>query len=89
MESTVSTFVRMLHERECGVVVMLCGCDEGGAEICAPYWPPFVGTATIKHGEFTVSTESISEKDEIIQRVITISDTKVCCIESSHFTVIQ
>ena len=83
MESTVSTFVRMLHERECGVVVMLCECEEGGVEICAQYWPTYVGTAT-KHGEFTVSTESISEKDEITKRVITISDNKVWCMKSSH-----
>ena len=86
MESTVSTFVRMLHERECGVVVMLCGSEEGGMEICAPYWPKLVGTAT-KHGEFTVSTESINEKDEITKRVITIANNKVWCIKCSHCTV--
>ena len=76
MESTVSTFLRMLHERKCGVVVMLCGCEEEGVEMCAPYWPTSPGMMT-KHGEFMVSTESIDEQDEIIQRVITVSDTKV------------
>ena len=87
MESTVSTFVRMLHERECGVVVMLCGSEEGGMDICAPYWTTTsFGTAT-KHGEFTVSTESIKQKGDITQRVITISDTKVWCMKYSHCTV--
>ena len=30
MVTTAKDFVKMLYERECGVVVMLCGCEEGG-----------------------------------------------------------
>ena len=37
--TTVKDFIKMLYERECGVVVMLCGCEEGGMEMCAQYWP--------------------------------------------------
>ena len=44
MESTVRDFVKMMYERECGVVVMLCGCEEGGVEMCAQYWPTSAGT---------------------------------------------
>ena len=36
---TAGEFVKMLYERECGVVVMLCGCEEGGVEMCTQYWP--------------------------------------------------
>ena len=67
----------MLYERECGVVVMLCGCEEGETEMCAQYWPATAGTM-MKYGEFVVSTVSINDtKDGFIQRAITITDTKV------------
>ena len=66
----------MLYERECGVVVMLCGCEEGGVEVCAQYWPEGEGT-TLQHGEMLVSTEKETKTDGIIQRVITITDSKV------------
>ena len=76
MVSTARDFVKMLYERECGVVVMLCGCEEGGVEMCAQYWPTSAGTM-MKYGEFLVSTVSINENDGFIQRVITITDPKV------------
>ena len=68
--------MKMLYERECGVVVMLCGCEEGGVEMCAQYWPTAAGTI-IKYGEFMVSIANVTEKDGITQRMITITDTKV------------
>ena len=74
--STARDFVKMLYERECGVVVMLCGCEEGGVEMCAQYWPSSAGTM-MKYGEFLVSTVSINENDGLTQRVITITDPKV------------
>ena len=77
MVTTVKEFVRMLYERECGVVVMLCGCEEGGVEMCAQYWSATAGTM-MKYGEFIVSTVSINDtKDGFIQRAITITDPKV------------
>ena len=76
MENTVRDFVKMIYERECGVAVMLCGCEEGGVEMCAQYWPTSAGTM-IKYGEFVVSTLSISEIDGVTQRILTITDPKV------------
>ena len=67
----------MLYERECGVVVMLCGCEEGGVEMCAQYWPSTAGTM-MKYGEYMVSTVSINDtSNDVIQRVINIADPKV------------
>ena len=74
--TTAKDFIKMLYERECGVVVMLCGCEEGGVEVCAQYWPTTAGTM-MKYGEFMVSTVSINTKDGFIQRAITITDPKV------------
>ena len=77
MATTVKDFVKMLYERECGVVVMLCGCEEGGVELCAQYWPAIVATM-MKYGEFVVSTVSIdSTNNGFIQRNLTITDPKV------------
>ena len=77
MVTTVKDFIKMLYERECGVVVMLCGCDEGGVEMCAQYWPATAGTM-MKYGEFMVSIVSINATNNgIIQRAITITDPKV------------
>ena len=47
----IKDFIKMLYERECGVVVMLCGCEEEGVEMCAQYWPATVSTM-MKYGEF-------------------------------------
>ena len=79
MENTVRDFVKMIYERECGVVVMLCGCEEGGVEMCSQYWPTSAGT-TMKYGEFLVSTERIKIDDEFTQRVLTITDPNVSSI---------
>ena len=76
MVITAKDFIKMLYERECGVVVMLCGCEEGGVEVCAQYWPTTAGTM-MKYGEFMVSTVSFNTKDGFIQRAITITDPKV------------
>ena len=77
MATTVKDFVKMLYERECGVVVMFCGCEEGGVELCAQYWPATVATM-MKYGEFVVSTVSIdSTNNGFIQRNLTITDPKV------------
>ena len=76
MLNTVREFVRMLYERECGVLVMLCGCEEGGIEVCAQYWPNAAGTM-MKYGDFFVSTVSIDSTDGVTQRNITITDPKV------------
>ena len=35
MLNTLRDFVKMLYERECGVLVMLFGCEEGGVELCS------------------------------------------------------
>ena len=79
--STAGDFVKMLYERECGVVVMLCGCEEGGVEMCVQYWPTTAGTM-MKYGEFMVSTVSINDSnDGFIQRTITIIDPKVNCTQ--------
>ena len=75
MENTIRDFVKMIYERECGVVVMLCGCEEGGAEMCAQYWPTSAGT-TIKYGEFLVSTVSVDMNDGLSKRTLTIRDPK-------------
>ena len=76
MENTVRDFVKMIYERECGVVVMLCGCEEGGVEMCAQYWPTYPGSV-MKYGEYLVSTVSENASDGVNQRVLTITDPKV------------
>ena len=80
MENTVRDFVKMIYERECGVVVMLCGCEEGGVEMCAQYWPTSAGTM-MKYGEFLVSTVNINaNNDGYTLRIITMTDPKVYII---------
>ena len=75
--TTARDFIKMLYERECGVVVMLCGCEEGEVEVCAQYWPATAGT-TMKYGEFMVSTVSINDTNNgFIQRAIAITDPEV------------
>ena len=71
-------FVKMLYERECGVVVMLCGCEEGGVEMCTQYWSKSVGNM-MNYGEFLVSTDKVTSYGEhgAIQREISITDSKV------------
>ena len=76
MATTVRDFVKMLYERECGVVVMLGGCEEGGVEVCAQYWPESAD-ATMKLEELLVSAVKVTETDGITQRLITITDIKV------------
>ena len=84
MVTTARDFVKLLYERECGVVVMLCGCEEGGVEVCAQYWPSTAGTM-MKYGEFMVSTVSINNTNYgFIQKAITITDPKVRYIQSSN-----
>ena len=79
-------FVKMIYERECGVVVMLCGCEEGGVEMCAQYWPTPAGS--VKHyGEFLVSTVSINTNDGVTQRVVNITDPKVRCFHSNYIDI--
>ena len=69
-------FVKMLYERECGVVVMLCGCEEGGVEMCFQYWP-MSARMMMKCGEFLVSTTTIQANNGFVRRVISITDHKV------------
>ena len=76
MENTARDFVKMLYQRECGVVVMLCGCEEGGVEMCAQYWPTSAGI-TMKYGELLVSNVSTSTSDDVTKRILPISDPKV------------
>ena len=80
--TTAKDFIKMLYEKECGVVVMLCECEEGGVEMCAQYWPAAADTM-MKYGEFMVSTVSINDTNNgIIQRVIIIADPKVRNVKS-------
>ena len=85
MANTVGDFVKMLYERECSVVVMLCGCEEEGVEVCAQYWPESTGT-TAKYEELLFSTVKVTETDGVTQRLITITDSKVhvLCILMIH-----
>ena len=76
MVNTARDFVKMLYERECGVVVMLCGCEEGGVEMCAQYWPSSAGTNT-KFGELLVSTVKVTKNNRTTQRTITITGPEV------------
>ena len=84
MQSTLGDFVKMLYEGECGVVVMLCGCEEGGVEMCAQYWPTTTDTTT-KHEELLVTTVKVTEGDGITQRLIAITDAKVCVNFQNHY----
>ena len=77
MKNTVRDFVKMIHERECGVVVMLCGCEEGGVEMCTQYWPNSTRSKT-KFGDVSVKTEKVDEvANGIIIRRLTITDSMV------------
>ena len=77
MDNTARDFVKMLYERECGVVVMLCGCQEGGVEVCAQYWPTSVENGIMSFGEFIVKTSNADTNEETTRRVISITNNKV------------
>ena len=64
------------------------GCEEGGVELCAQYWP---ATATMmKYGEFMVSTASIDDSGNgFIQRDITIIDPKVRLLSTPKQKMIE
>ena len=70
------------------MVMMLWGCEEGGVELCAQYWP---ATATMmKYGEFMVSTASIDDSGNgFIQSDITIIDPKVRLLSTPKQKMIE
>ena len=76
MKNTLNDFVKMLYQRECGVVVMLCGCEEGGMEMCAKYWP-MAAESSMEFGDFTVTAVNVDESGDTSQRVISITNKKV------------
>ena len=76
MINTARDFIKMLYQRECSVVVMLCGCEEGGEEMCAQYWPRSAGTM-MKYGEFLVTTVNVVNTEGGIQRNLTITEAMV------------
>ncbi|CAI8024474.1 Receptor-type tyrosine-protein phosphatase alpha [Geodia barretti] len=51
MQSTARDFWKMVYDRKCGVLVMLCDLVETGKETCYQYWP---SSGSITVGEFTV-----------------------------------
>ncbi|CAI8024123.1 Receptor-type tyrosine-protein phosphatase alpha, partial [Geodia barretti] len=51
MESTARDFWKMVHDRKCGVIVMLCDLVEDGEETCYQYWSK---TGVAQFGEYTV-----------------------------------
>jgi protein tyrosine phosphatase len=51
MQSTVRDFWKIVHDRKCGVIVMLSDLVEEGKEVCYQYWP---GSGSQTYGEFSV-----------------------------------
>ncbi|CAI8031810.1 Receptor-type tyrosine-protein phosphatase alpha [Geodia barretti] len=73
MESTARDFWKMVHDRKCGVIVMLCDLVEDGQEMCYQYWPQ---TGMVKFGEYTVD---LTEEQTVIGytiRKLSLSNTE-------------
>ena len=66
----------MIFGRKCNVIVMLADIQAEGAEVCAQYWPCQVNSSQ-HFKEIIVTTESEEIKKGYMERVISVSDTKV------------
>ncbi|XP_065904644.1 receptor-type tyrosine-protein phosphatase S-like isoform X2 [Dysidea avara] len=73
MQNTVRDFWKMMMDRQCACVVMLCELEEGGQEACAPYWPD---TGSFTYGDIVVANISVVEAKEFTTGVFKVTDKK-------------
>jgi protein tyrosine phosphatase len=73
MEETCRDFWKMVHERECGVIVMLSGLVEEGRVVCQHYWPT---TDVDMYGEYAVTPLDGQTHDGFLERNFSVTDSK-------------
>ncbi|CAI8058578.1 Receptor-type tyrosine-protein phosphatase alpha [Geodia barretti] len=73
MESTARDFWKMVHDRKCGVIVMLCDLVEDGEETCYQYWSK---TGVAQFGEYTVDLLEEKAVKGFLLRKITVYNIK-------------
>ncbi|CAI8021857.1 Receptor-type tyrosine-protein phosphatase alpha [Geodia barretti] len=73
MESTARDFWKMVWDRKCGVMVMLCHLEEAGREVCYQYWP---SSGSKAFGEFTVELLGEQKLTGFITRNLTVINNK-------------
>ncbi|CAI8028519.1 Receptor-type tyrosine-protein phosphatase alpha [Geodia barretti] len=75
MQSTARDFWKMVYDRKCGVVVMLCAdLVESGKETCYQYWPSS-GTLTV--GEFKVDLLGEELMDNSVLKTLSVTHSEV------------
>jgi protein tyrosine phosphatase len=70
MQSTVRDFWKIVHDRKCGVIVMLSDLVEEGKEVCYQYWP---GSGSQTYGEFSVELLGEEMMDGYVLRTFSIA----------------
>ncbi|CAI8052191.1 Receptor-type tyrosine-protein phosphatase S [Geodia barretti] len=75
MESTARDFWKMVHDRKCGVIVMLCDLLEDGQETCYQYWPVRRGMAQFR--EYTVDLMEEKPVKGFVMRTLVVVNEKV------------
>jgi protein tyrosine phosphatase len=73
MESTARDFWKMVWDRKCGVMVMLCHLEEARREVCYQYWP---SSGSKAFGEFTVELLGEQKLTGFITRNLTVINNK-------------
>jgi protein tyrosine phosphatase len=73
LEQTCRDFWKMVHERECGAIVMLSEQVENGRVICQRYWPT---TDVELYGEYAVTPLGDQEHDSYLERAFSVTDSK-------------
>jgi protein tyrosine phosphatase len=73
MQSTVRDFWKIVHDRKCGVIVMLSDLVEEGKEVCYQYWP---SSGSLTYGEFTVELVGEKSQTSSVVRTLSLLNTK-------------
>ncbi|CAI8006852.1 Receptor-type tyrosine-protein phosphatase alpha [Geodia barretti] len=82
MESTARDFWKMVHDRKCGVIVMLCDLVEDEQETCYQYWPQ---TGLIQFVGYTVDLMEEKVMEGFVMRKLSVYSEK----EGSAHQVVQ
>jgi protein tyrosine phosphatase len=69
MQSTCRDFWKMIHDRKCGVIVMLCDLVEAGQEECHRYW---CNTGAVAFGEYCVDLLVEEQQEGFIIRTLSV-----------------
>ncbi|CAI8052760.1 Receptor-type tyrosine-protein phosphatase alpha [Geodia barretti] len=73
MQSTARDFWKMVYDRKCGVLVMLCDLVESGKETCYQYWP---SSGSLTFGEFKVDLLGEELMDNSVLKTLSVTHTE-------------